>query len=172
MGDFNARISKDINMTNATIDALERNMSKILAACLVNIKESHFDLFELVHLASSSLDNSDDTTDHLFGVTYELIIWDRHSLKSNQEAVVNLIQPESDRFDCLAESFAERANITITEIFPTSYPVPFNDTIIAPDTESSNARPRWLDVRLVIFFLTLPNYLVFSMSFHPREGLG
>lgn len=183
--DFKGKLTRDINITNETAAAFEKNVSLSFVECLVNVDKSHFDRWKVVHMWES-MDQFDSNTGalttpertHLFSVTYELVVWDKNKLPDNMDVLRALL--ESDTLDQkgvdamlasdthplgkFATKVHARANFTITELFPTIYPLTFNQSVVAPDTEVSCAGPPIGNTRRLLMLLVLPTLLTSILS--------
>jgi len=177
--DFYADYWRLLNMSNSTIATFETDVSKCLADILLNVQFSHFDPFQVLHMWESQDEYDPETgllvshyRSHLFAVTYELLIWDVNVLAANKDRLTDLLLPGSATLATYSECMHTRANITLTELWPSNYPITFNETVLAPDSEISRAATRWIDARLLLPLLAVPNFAAHLLNSYSREGLG
>lgn len=151
-------------MSNSTIAAFRTNLSKSLSDILLNVDPSHFETLEVSHLWESMDEFHSDTgnlltyeREHLFSVNYELVIWDANVLRYNFNALQAILRPSSSTFKTFEDLIHMRANMTIIELFPTKYPITFNATILAPDTQLSGAArlSGWRQLRLLLVLVAV-----------------
>lgn len=162
--DFKGALTRSVNMSNGTIAAFRTNVSKSLSDILLNVDPSHFEILEVSHLWESMAVDDADTglpvtweREHLFSVNYELIIWDINVLRYNFNALQAILRPSSSTFRTFEDLIHMRANMTISELFPTKYPITFNATYLAPDTQLSGAArlSGWRQLRLLLVLLAV-----------------
>jgi len=174
--DFKGTLMRWVNMSNETIGSFEANVSRSLVDCLVSADVSHFVAFEVRHLWESKDKYDEDTgllvselRTHWFSVSYELLIWDVNTLGANQDVLVRLLSSGSDIVNYFSSLMYARANITMTELFPTNYPITYNTSVVAPDTEVAAATFHRIDARLVIVLIVGPRFLQRFLRGHARE---
>jgi len=174
--DFKGTFLRTVNMSNDTISSFEANVSKSLADCLVTADVSHFVTFEVRHLWESKDKYDEDTgllvseyRTHWFSVYYELLVWDVNKLAANEDVLVRLLSSGSDIVNYFSTLMYARANITLTELFPTNFPITYNTSVVAPDTEVATATIHRIDARLVIMLIVGPRFLHHFFRGHVRE---
>lgn len=177
--DFLGILMNWVNMSNATIDIFETNVSMIFADVLVGVDTTHFTEWKVRHLWESKDKFDADTglllspeRTHWFSVNYELLIWDVNTLAANQANLLAILQPTSDVYRTFDKLMFERTNLTLTELFPTIMPITFNSTEIAPDTEISLAALHRVDARLLVLLLAVPYFMPGFLSGRSRGRPG
>lgn len=171
---FAGELMRWVNMSNDTISGFQSDVQVAFAGSLVGIDPipTFFKVFEVHHLWQSSNVYHVDTGEilnwarsHLFSVNYEFICWDVNTLQANEAAVREILRQKSKPWQLFADQMRASANLTLLELYPTTWPMAYNETVLAPDVEESPvslATSRWIDARLLI--------LLFAVcSFLPRE---
>lgn len=158
--DFYGRLYWRVNMTNDTVAGLKQNLTEALMGTLDRVVTADFDMFTFEHLWTSPLVLDpetavplSDTREHLFSVVYELVVWNKLSLKHNENAFRDILNPGSDTLQLFEHLLHTTSNVSIMELFPTVYPMIFNETIVAPDTEGSRTMRWGMDVRLTVLLI-------------------
>jgi len=162
--DFKGTMDRNYNFSNSTF---RYNTSWSLADSLTNVQQSHFAYFTCVHIWESADEFHPDTGElltfqhtHWFSVTYSLLVWDVNTLHQNFDGLNQVLKPDSDVYASFEKLMLQRANITLTELFPTNMPITFNDTVLAPDSElTDGAHSIRLDMRLFLFVAALYSFL-------------
>lgn len=167
--DFEGLLTTSVNLTNNTLVVFKQNVSQVLADVLVDVDISYFVRLDVTHLWQSYDELDVDTgmpvseqRRHLFSITYEVLIWDVNVYWINWESLLHLLVESSDvrqRFEGL---MYWRNNMTLLELYPTNYPIAYNLSYIAPDTEISGTRclmgtrHLFLPLALLSYFLLRP----------------
>jgi len=175
--DFEAALTRYVNMTNNTLLIFKDNVTQALADIFIDVYVSHFVALDITHLWESNDEFDADTGQlltqdrrHLFSINYELLIWDVNTYWSNWEASRALLVVGSDvhrRFEWLLYS---RANMTLLELYPTNYPITFNLSYIAPDTEVAGAARCLMGTRHLLLLLALLSSLTYLLRAPFSEG--
>merc|ERR1719478_1311350 len=100
--DFKGTLDRNLNITNASMIAFRHNVSRSLADCLTGVHFSHFISLKVSHMWESGnllkdnpvddADKFEDYQEHLFSVTYVLLIWDVNTLGGNEELLNDLLK--------------------------------------------------------------------------------
>lgn len=164
--DFEASLTRFVNMTNVTFRTFQSNMTQALSDCLLGVDPSHFMVFDVAHLWEQKDQFDPDTGElltqerhHLFSVTYELLIWDVNVYWHNWESVQHLLVPGSHVHRQFEGFLWWRSNMTLIELYPTNYPIAYNLSYIAPDTEVSVAAPGLMGTRRLFLLIVLQSSL-------------
>lgn len=179
--DFYGSLWRWVNMTNSTVAAFEKNVSKCLAGILENVEDGHFEVIEVDHLWESQDEYDAETgmlledsyfRSHLFSVNYELLIWDVNTRAVNLDRMITLLRPGSTAYDEFGGALSAMTNVTLQDLWVTNFPISFNMTVLAPDREISRGARQCIDVRLLFLLVPVLNLLAHLLSDHPREGQG
>jgi len=168
---FAGELMRWVNMSNDTISSFQTDVQNAFAGSLVDIDPipTYFKVFDVHHLWQSSNVYHVDTGEilnwarsHLFSVNYEFIVWDVNTLQANQEAVREILRQKSKTWQLFADQMRASANLTLLELYPTTWPIAYNDTVLTPDVEESpvsSATSGWVDARLLILLFSVSNFL-------------
>jgi len=175
--DFEGALTRYVNMTNLTLATFKTNVSLALADVLLTVTPAHFDLLDITHLWESN-DEYDassgqlltDQRRHLFSVSYELLIWDVNVYWNNYEALRSILVVGSEIHQRFEGLLYWRSNMTLLELYPTNYPIAYNLSYIAPDTEVSVAARCQMGTRHLVLLLALLSSLTYLLRASLSEG--
>lgn len=169
--DFEGTIARGLNMTNETMTVFAENVTQSLCDCLMGVDPSHFLTMSVEHLWSSKDVFNPETGEmmnwgknHLFSVKYELLIWDVNTFLFNWDALHHILVAGSSVHSKFEGLLMGKSNMTLVELFPTNYPITYNLTYIAPDSEISAASPAFTDMRRLVLALALLNSVMLLLS--------
>jgi len=174
--DFVGSLTRHVNMTNNTLVQFKQNLSQAMAEILIDIHISHFVKLEIIHLAESNDVLDVDTGElaeqrlHVFSVSYELLIWDVNVYWVNWEACKALLVAGSDIHQRFEGILYWRNNMTLVELYPTNYPISYNLSYIAPDTEVNGAARCLMGTRQLLLTLALLSSLTYFLRSPLSEG--
>lgn len=173
--DFEATLTRYKNMTNETLVEFSSNLTTILADVLHGVDDTAFIKFEVLHLWESKDMYVADTgqlvteeRNHLFSVAYELLIWDSNKYWRNWENVQALLVVGSEIHRRFEGFLYWRCNMTLIELYPTNYPISYNLSYFAPDSELSVAAPCPMDTRHLLLMVALLSSLTYLRATFSR----
>jgi len=147
--DIWGHLARGVNASNATIEPFALNITRALVNSLEGVMTPDFRKLNIYHMWESPdfLLKGWETgfpslwKTHIFKIEYELIVWDINMLQDLQRVLTNIL----DYFHIVdygshrseREAFAEQLWVSVefflTELYPNTMPLTYNETMVAPN---------------------------------------